>query len=183
MAALTVIDPRANLATIGHVLADASAPIAMRERAANLLGNLDFAEAKTALLSNLPTAPERLQSAIAASLVRRREGADALLEAIASGKASARLLQQRPVTISLESSGLPASPSESPHCSRACLRRMRSLPPCTPAAATAFKPPRPTLAWVQRCLKRTARSATNLEARAPRSARSSTASAAAASTA
>jgi putative heme-binding domain-containing protein len=39
--------------------------------------------------------------------VRRREGADALLQAIAAGKASARLLQQRPVTINLESSGLP----------------------------------------------------------------------------
>ena len=107
MGALTVIDPKANLATIADVLADASAPIGMRDSAANLLGNLDRPEAKTALLGNLPSAPERLQSAIAAALVRRREGADALLQAIAAGKASARLLQERSVTISLESSGLP----------------------------------------------------------------------------
>jgi putative heme-binding domain-containing protein len=79
----------------------------MRDRAANLLGNVDRPEARTALLGNLQSAPERLQSAIAAALVRRREGADALLQAIAAGKASARLLQERSVTISLESSGLP----------------------------------------------------------------------------
>ena len=107
MGALTVIDPKPNLATIADVLADTSAPIGMRDSAANLLGNLDRPEAKRVLLGNLPSAPERLQSAIAAALVRRREGADALLQAIAAGKASARLLQERSVTISLESSGLP----------------------------------------------------------------------------
>jgi putative heme-binding domain-containing protein len=107
MGALTVIDPKANLATIAGVLADSSIPMAMREWAVGLLGNLNRAEANTALLANLPIAPERLQSAIAAALVRRRAGADELLKAIAAGKASARLLQERPVTISLESSGLP----------------------------------------------------------------------------
>ena len=107
MGALTVIDPKANLATIADVLTDAAAPIAMRDRAADLMGKQDRREAKTALLGALPAAPERLQSAIAAALVRRREGADALLQAIAAGKASARLLQERSVTINLESSGLP----------------------------------------------------------------------------
>ena len=107
MGALTVIDPRANLATVADVLGDASAPILMREWAANLLGNLERPEAKSALLKNLPIAPERLQSAIAAALVRRRAGAEALLEAIAAGKASGRLLQERSVTIILESSGVP----------------------------------------------------------------------------
>jgi putative heme-binding domain-containing protein len=92
---------------VGDVLADAAAPMTMRDEAANLLGNLDLVEAKTVLLGNLASAPERLQSAIAQALVRRRDGAEALLQAIAAGKASARLLQQRPVTISLESSGLP----------------------------------------------------------------------------
>jgi putative heme-binding domain-containing protein len=107
MGALTVIDPKENLGTIAGVLSDASAPIAMRDSAASLLGNVDRPEAKAALLNVLPSAPERLQSAIAAAMVRRREGADALLNAISSGKASARLLQQRSVTIILESSGLP----------------------------------------------------------------------------
>ena len=107
MGALSVIDPKANLPTIERVLTDAGKPIGMREWAAQLLGGIDRAPAKAALLNILPAAPERLQRAVAAALVRRREGADALLNAIASGKASARLLQDRNVTINLESSGLP----------------------------------------------------------------------------
>jgi putative heme-binding domain-containing protein len=107
MDALSVLDPKANLPTIERVLADAGKPIGMREWAAHLLGGIDRAQAKAALLNILPAAPERLQGAVAAALVRRREGADGLLNAIASGKASARLLQDRNVTINLESSGLP----------------------------------------------------------------------------
>jgi len=107
MGALTAIDPEAGLPTIVGVLNDAGAPIAMSQWAAHLLGNLDRPQAKSALLASLPVAPERLQFAIASALVRRREGADALLQAIAAGKASARLLQERSVTINLESSGLP----------------------------------------------------------------------------
>ena len=107
MSALNVIDPQGNLATTADVLADATTTAAMRNEAANLLGNLDMPAAKAALLTSLPSAPEKLQSAIAAALVRRRAGADALLQAIAAGKASARLLQDRAVTIRLESSGLP----------------------------------------------------------------------------
>ena len=108
MGALAVIDPKGNLATIERVLSDAGKPIGMREWAANLLGGIDIAPRReAALLGILPVAPERLQGAVAAALVRRREGADALLNAIAAGKASARLLQDRSVTINLESSGLP----------------------------------------------------------------------------
>ena len=44
-------------------------------------------------------APGRLQAAIAAGLARRRDGAEALLDAIAAGKASARLLQEQPVAV------------------------------------------------------------------------------------
>jgi putative heme-binding domain-containing protein len=107
MAALSEIDPRANLATIAGVLADGSLPLGMRAESARLLGTINRGESQAALLSNLPFAPDHLQSAIAAALVRRRDGADALLQAIAAGKASARLLQDRGVTIILESSGLP----------------------------------------------------------------------------
>jgi putative heme-binding domain-containing protein len=107
LAALSAIDPRANLATIAAVLADGSLPVEIRAGAAGLLGTINRPEAQAALLSNLPTAPDRLQSAITAAVVRRREGANALLQTIAAGKASARLLQDRGVTIILESSGLP----------------------------------------------------------------------------
>ncbi len=107
LGALTVIDPRKNLATIERVLTDAAKPIGMRMWAAFLLGGIDRADARSALINILPVAPERLQGAVASALVRRREGADSLLNTIASGKASARLLQDRNVTINLESSGLP----------------------------------------------------------------------------
>jgi putative heme-binding domain-containing protein len=107
MAALTVIDPEASFPAIVEVLGDAAAPIGMRQWAAHLLGNLEQSQAQSALLASLPVAPERLQFAIASALVRRRAGADALLQAIAAGKASGRLLQERSVTINLESSGLP----------------------------------------------------------------------------
>jgi putative membrane-bound dehydrogenase-like protein len=107
LGALSVIDPQANLSTIAQALADTSMSITIREWAAGLLGGIDRPASRTALVDNLPTAPERLQSAIAAALVHRREGADGLLQAIAAGKASARLLQDRNTTISLESSGLP----------------------------------------------------------------------------
>jgi len=122
MGALTVIDPTANPAAIAAVLNDAAAPIAMRQWAAYLLGGLDRPPAKAALLASLPVAPERLQSAIAAALVRRRDGADALLQAIAAGKASGRLLQERSVTINLESSGLP-------HVTDRIAALMKGLPP------------------------------------------------------
>ncbi len=107
MGALSVMDPGKNLATIEKVLGDAAKPMGMRQWAAGLLGGIDRAEAKAALVNILPVAPEQLQGAVASALVRRRQGADALLNAIASGKASARLLQDRSVTINLESSGLP----------------------------------------------------------------------------
>ncbi len=122
MGALTVIDPTANLPTIALVLNDAAAPIAMRQWAAYLLGGHDRPQAQAALLASLPVAPERLQSAIAAALVRRRAGADALLQAIAAGKASGRLLQERSVTINLESSGLP-------HVTDRIAALMKGLPP------------------------------------------------------
>ena len=73
-------------------------------------------------LTNLPVAPERLQSAIAAALVRRREGADALLQAIAAGKASARLLQDRASRSAWKARACRAWPIASP-------RLLKGLPP------------------------------------------------------
>ena len=81
MGALSVIDPKANLPTIEQVLggcrqADRHArvgrPSTRRHR--------PRPGESGALLNILPVAPERLQGAVAAALVRRREGADALLE-------------------------------------------------------------------------------------------------------
>ena len=56
-----MIDPKTNLATIERVMSDAGKPIGMREWAAHLLGGIDRAQAKDALLKILPLASDRLQ--------------------------------------------------------------------------------------------------------------------------
>ena len=83
------------------VLRDASAPMGLRESAAGLLATSGRPASRSILIDSLPVAPGRLQSAIAAGLARRRDGAEALLDAIGAGKASARLLQEQPVAVAL----------------------------------------------------------------------------------
>jgi len=89
-----------------RVLADTTLPLSVRDRAATLLAASNRPEADAALLSALPTAPDRLQSAIAAGLAARKSGAEALLAAIAAGKASARLLQENRVAGPLGNAGV-----------------------------------------------------------------------------
>src|SRR5262249_7267621 len=64
---------------------------------AETLGQMNSAESKAVLVETLNTAPTSLQTEIALALASKREGAEALLEAVSEGKASARLLQERKV--------------------------------------------------------------------------------------
>lgn len=105
--AVVDIDPSQAMARLKAALDDGGSPAAVRESAAIALANIDRPEARAAVLDSLATLPEALQSTAAAALVRHKEGAGALLEAIAAGKASARLLQQRPITIGLENAQIP----------------------------------------------------------------------------
>ena len=107
LTAFAAIDPAAAPGLLGGVLADSTAPAGVREKAAALLAQSGSPEAKASLTTVLPTAPERLQSAIAAGLAARREGAEALLTAVSTGKASARLLQNPRVAGPLAASGVP----------------------------------------------------------------------------
>lgn len=107
LAGLVAMDPTRALSLLGQVLGDASVPFALREKAAVALAGVDQAKSTEALLKGLPTAPERLQAAIAAALAGRKSGAEALLNAIAEGKASARLLQEPPVALQLGARNLP----------------------------------------------------------------------------
>jgi putative heme-binding domain-containing protein len=107
IAALVAIDPRRPVAVLGRILADPDASLAVREQAALALTRTNQTEAQAELLQALPAAPGRLQTAIAVGLASRPTGAGALLEAVASGKASARLLQYRPVEVRLGEAGLP----------------------------------------------------------------------------
>jgi putative heme-binding domain-containing protein len=58
-------------------------------------------------LQALPTAPARLQTAIAAGLAGSPAGADKLLDAVEAGKASARLLQEKAVETPLTAGSRP----------------------------------------------------------------------------
>jgi putative heme-binding domain-containing protein len=107
LAALAEIDPKKHTGLLGQILTDSSDPIALRERAANILGTLNQPQAQEELLKGLASAPERLAIAIATGLAGSRTGAAKLLEAVTGGKASARLLQQPPVELRLAGSKLP----------------------------------------------------------------------------
>ena len=102
LAALVAIDPVGNESLVGSVVRDAGAAKEYREYAAGLLATIDRPETLKLLIEMLPVAPERLQTVIAAGLGRRRDGAPALLDAIAAGKASARLLQDQRVAVALK---------------------------------------------------------------------------------
>ena len=85
----------------GPVLADLlmqdSAPITLREQAAQTLASSDAPESQAALIKAFEKAPARLQTNIALALVSSPKGAERLLGAIEGGKASPRLLQDRGV--------------------------------------------------------------------------------------
>jgi putative heme-binding domain-containing protein len=106
VAALVAIDAKKALGVLGRVLADVAAPLNLRERAAQAIGGIDEPQARDELLKVLPTAPGALQMTIASGLASRKPGAEALLQAIAAGKASARILQNRRVELLLVASKL-----------------------------------------------------------------------------
>ncbi len=105
--ALAQLDARRHAAVLGGVLADSQSPIALRERSANLLAQANQAKTQAELLKFLPTAPARLQTVIAVGLAASPAGAEKLLEAVKTGKASARLLQDPGVKLRLAVTNLP----------------------------------------------------------------------------
>lgn len=92
------------IATLGG----ASQPVAIRARAADLLGPVDAPDARTALVAALVAAPSGLQLSIATALASTTAGAESLLKTVADGKASPRLLQERVVLERLKSVAIPA---------------------------------------------------------------------------
>jgi putative heme-binding domain-containing protein len=97
--ALTSIDPTAAIDTLTAVVADASAPAGLREQAVTRLGQSSRADARTVLAAAMPTAPLRLQTAIAAALAGSKPGVEVLLTTLEAGKGSPRVLQDRAVRI------------------------------------------------------------------------------------
>ncbi len=102
MTALLAISPRPNLGPIARLLRDVHESGTMREQAALGLSSTNLADAQEILLGALPAAPSRLQTVIAVGLAGSKQGGEKLLAAVASGKASARLLQEPFVELRLQ---------------------------------------------------------------------------------
>ncbi len=107
LTALANLDARKHAAALGKVLDDATTPVELRVQAASLLARSNQAETRSELLRALPAVPARIQNEIAAGLAGSNAGAEKLLEAVAAGKASARLLRERAVEVKLNSSKIP----------------------------------------------------------------------------
>ncbi len=105
--ALAALDAAGPVPLLGRVLLDAGEAVTMREQAANVLVRVNRPDALALLAQALPVAPARLQTVVAAGLAGSPAGAEKLLEAVAAGKASARLLQERAVEVRLAGSRLP----------------------------------------------------------------------------
>jgi putative heme-binding domain-containing protein len=99
LAALT--SAPANVPAVARVLADGAASQAVRERAAQVLGQGDRPEARAALAAALPSAPARLALPVAGALAGTRDGAKLLLDLAAAGKAAPRLLTEPVVRLRL----------------------------------------------------------------------------------
>ncbi len=105
--ALMALDAKVHLRIPGEILNDASEPLSLRERMVQTLAGINQPEARQELLKALPAAPARLANLISAGLAGSREGAEQLLKAVAEGKASPRLFQERPVRLRLQQWPLP----------------------------------------------------------------------------
>lgn len=107
LSAIVAIDPkRAEPIAIRH-LGDTGSPVALRERAAQLVGAMNSAASRDRLADTLANAEGRLALPVAQALAGSREGGERLLADIASGKASARLLQEKSVLDRLRAARVP----------------------------------------------------------------------------
>jgi putative heme-binding domain-containing protein len=102
LAGLASLDAKKSVDLISQRLSDVGETAAVRDKAAGVLATMNVPAARDALLSALSTAPTKSANAIAAALASQRGGAEALLQTIAEGKASPRLLLERPVRVKLD---------------------------------------------------------------------------------
>ena len=95
------------LPTLAAMMTSGAEPVALRLVLAQQLGSVDDESARRALGTALASAPASLQQPIALALATTRPGADSLLTLVSTGKASARLLQDKPIIDRLKATSLP----------------------------------------------------------------------------
>jgi putative heme-binding domain-containing protein len=91
------------IAALAVVIQNSDEPAALRTQSAQLLSAVNSPASRDALAAALRTAPAPLQQPIALALAGSREGGELLFNLIATGRASARLLQDKPVLDRLSS--------------------------------------------------------------------------------
>ncbi len=102
IAAVVAIDPTKSQAPLAALLVDDKEELAVREQIAQALAGTNQPAAHETLIRALNTAPARLQSTIALGMAGSPQGSEKLLEAVAIGKASPRLLQDRGLVLKLQ---------------------------------------------------------------------------------
>jgi putative heme-binding domain-containing protein len=107
LGALLALDGKWAIPVLGRVVGDSAAPQGLREKAADLLAKTNQPEGLAALLQALPTAPGSLARVLANGLSNSQAGAEQLLDRVAAGNASARLLQDPGVQLRLFRHNLP----------------------------------------------------------------------------
>ncbi len=92
---------------LSTIIQNSSEPAALRTQAAQLLGSVNSPTSRESLASALRTAPAPLQQPIALALAGSPEGGELLFTLISTGRASARLLQDKPIIDRLSSVTIP----------------------------------------------------------------------------
>jgi putative heme-binding domain-containing protein len=103
---LIALDPSRGATAAGALAADGHAATDLRRGVAERLGGIRGTAAATALLHALATAPEPLEQPLALAVAGSPEGAAMLVDFVAAGRASARILQQAAVVDRLEAVGV-----------------------------------------------------------------------------
>jgi putative heme-binding domain-containing protein len=104
--ALATLKPAAAIVPLGQVLADANQPVALRQKAAELLGRIDRDDARRELFAQLRSVPGPIAVTIASSVAGNKTAAKTLLDEIRAGRASATLLREPTVLDRLRASGV-----------------------------------------------------------------------------
>ena len=103
---LLALDQARGTAMAGALVADGRASAGVRGGVAERLGGVRSAAAAAVLLAALETAPQPLEQPLALAVAGSPEGAEMLVDAVAAGKASPRILQQAAVLERLEAVGV-----------------------------------------------------------------------------
>jgi putative heme-binding domain-containing protein len=95
--ALPALSGNKSVAPLGQIAANPAEAMAVRQKAVQALAAFNTPEARAELVARLQSSPQGLMVTIAVGLAATREGGEALLGAVETGKAPRRLLLDRAV--------------------------------------------------------------------------------------